>query len=524
MKKIFFTIIIALGFLACTDDFEVANTDHFRISDAELEQDFNLLGSPFQNMKYNLFGDQIEEDLSQDSWVRYVGTPTPFVGGANNTTYNITWNSSNRYWNRFYNNVMSPGAQVIKLANEGGYDVFAAWSKLIQAYGASKLTTLFGPIIYSKHGVSGEANIYDSEQDLYNNLFADLDEIQSVFAANPDYAGLKKFDASYNGDMANWSKLVNSLRLRLAIRISKVAPALAKTQGEKALSDAAGLISDNSEDFRVSLYGSKLRLAVIAFEWGDTRMGAGMESFMVGLKDNRIGKIFAPATDDSLYPEHPDWPYKGIRSGAYLDSKDQRLTYSTPNESFKSAESRRLLSYAEVCFAKAEAALRGWSGAGDAKTCYEDGVRASFASWKADGADAYLADATSTPIDYVDPKESRNNFTSRSDITVAWDEADSNERKLEKIITQKWLNDFNNGNEPWVDHRRTGYPMLPYNAKNDSNADWGVIPADQFLKRMIFSINERNNNASGIADATTKLGGSDLISTRLWWDTGGSNF
>lgn len=523
MKKIFFVLILTLGFFACTDNFEEANRNHYLISDEELEQDFNLLGSPFQNMLYNLFGDQIEEDLSQDSWVRHVGTPTPFVGGVNNTTYVITWNSGNRYWNRLYNNVMSPGAQVIKLANEGGYDVYAAWAKLIQAYGASKLTTLFGPIIYSKYGVIGEANIYDSEPDLYNNLFATLDEVQSVFAANSDFKGLAKFDASYNGDIKMWMKLVNSLRLRLAIRISKVNPTLAKQQGEKAMSDAAGLISSNSEEFHVSLYGNKLRLAVIAFEWGDTRMGAGMESFMVGLKDDRVTKIFAPATDNTLYPDHPEWPYKGIASGAYLDAKDQRLTYSTPNESFKTKEFRRLLSYAEVCFAKAEAALRGWNGAGDAKTNYENGVRASFAYWGAGGVDAYLADNTSTPIDYVDPKEPRNNFTSRSDITVAWDEADSNELKLEKIITQKWLNDFNNSNEPWVDHRRTGYPKLPYNPKNDSNADWGVIPADEFLKRVRFPISERNNNPDGVADAAAKLGGPDLISTRLWWDTGNPN-
>jgi hypothetical protein len=521
MKKIFLIAILTLGFFACTDNFEEANRDHFRISDKELEQDFNLLGSPFQGMLYNIFGHQIHEDLTHDNWVRHVGCPTPFVGGVNNTTYYIRWNVN---WGRIYNNIMSPGAQVINMAEEGGYDVFAAWAKLIQVYGISKLTSFYGPVIYSKYGVTGEAGTYDSEPDLYNNLFADLDDIQSVFSANADYAGLAKFDASYNGDIHMWMKLVNSLRLRLAIRISKVAPALAKTQGEKAMSDPAGLISSNSENFLISLYGNKLYVAVICFEWGDTRMGAAMESYMVGWKDNRIGKMFDPATDDSLYPDHPDWPYKGIHSGAWLEAKDQRLTYSTVSSDFKSVSSRRSFTYAEVCFAKAEAALRGWAGAGDAKENYEAGVRASFADWGAGGVDAYLADNTSTPIDYVDPKDARNNWTSRTDISPAWDEADSNERKLEKILTQKWLNDFQNANEPWCDHRRTGYPKLPYNTKNDSNADWGVIAADDFLRRMPFINRERNNIPDGVADATQKLGGPDEIGTRLWWDTGGPNF
>ena len=523
MKKIFLIVIFALGFFACTDNFEEANRNHYLISDEELEQDFNLLGSPFQGMLYNIFGGQVHEDLAHDNFVRHVGTPTPFVGGRNNTTYYITWNSN---WGRIYNNIMAPGTQVIDLANEGGYDVFAAWAKLIQVYGISKLTSFYGPVIYSKYGVAGESNIYDSEQDLYNNLFADLDEIQSVFAANKEYAGLVKFDASYNGNISKWMKLVNSLRLRLAIRISKVAPALAKAQGEKALSDPAGLISSNGDNFLVSLYGNKLYLAVICFEWGDTRMGAAMESYMVGMKDNRIGKMFDPATDNTLYSDHPDWPYKGIHSGAWLEAKDQRLAYSTASSDFKSVSSRRSFTYAEVCFAKAEAALRGWAGAGDAKTNYEDGVKASFADWGAGGVDEYLADATSTPIDYVDPKDSRNNWTSRTDITPAWNDADSNERKLEKIITQKWLNDFQNANEPWCDHRRTGYPKLPYNTKNDSNSDWGVIAANDFLRRMPFIQSERDNNASGVAAAVATMGtgAKDDIATHLWWDTGGANF
>jgi hypothetical protein len=521
MKKIFFTVLLTFALFACTENFEEANRNHFLISDEELDQDFNRLGSPFQSLLTNLFGGQIEEDLCHDNWVRHLGTPTPFVGGVNNTTYYIRWNS---YWNRIYNNVMSPAAQVVNQADEAGYDVFSAWAKFLQIYAISKLTSFHGPVIYSNYGVTGQANIYDSEQVLYNQLFADLDAVQTVFSNNKNYEGLKKFDASYNGAMEQWCKLINSLRLRLAMRIVKVNPELAKTQGEKALNHSDGLIGSNGDNFMVSLYGEKMPLNVICFEWGDTRMGAAMESFLVGLKDNRIASYFAPAADNTLYPDHPDWPYKGIHSGAFLDAKDQRLTYSTVNESFKLVASRRSFTYSEVCHLKAEAALRGWEGAGDAGTNYEEGIIASFADWGAGGVDAYLTDATSTPIDYVDPNDARNNFTSRSTVTVAWNEADSDELKLEKIITQKWINNFTNANEAWADHRRTGYPKLPYNSKNDSSADWGVVADDDFLRRMPFINDERNNNKEGVADATQKLGGPDEIGTRLWWDTGGSNF
>ena len=109
-------------------------------------------------------------------------------------------------------------------------------------------------------------------------------------------------------------------------------------------------------------------------------------------------------------------------------------------------------------------------------------------------------------------------------VTVMWDEADDNETKLEKIMTQKWISGYMNSIETWVDHRRTDYPKLPFNYKNDSNADWGVIAADDFLRRMPFTTNERTGNPDGVSDATSKLGGPDEIGTRLWWDTGGSNF
>jgi hypothetical protein len=289
------------------------------------------------------------------------------------------------------------------------------------------------------------------------------------------------------------------------------------------MADAAGLISANGENFNISLLGNKMYMAVICFEWDDTRMGAVMESFLLGMKDGRVAKFFQ-GPNLTQNPALSVYNYKGIRNGAYTDAKIDRVPYSRVSDDFQTVPTRRSITAAEVAFLKAEAALRGWTGAGDAKTNYENGIRLSFADWGAAGVDAYIADATNKPIDYVDPKDPRNNFTASSTITVAWNAADNNELKLEKIMTQKWVNNFTNALESWVDFRRTGYPKIPHVAKNDSNADWGVIPADQWIKRMPFVNAERTGAAAAVADATTKLGGPDLISTRLWWDTTGPNF
>lgn len=522
MKHIIIIATAIITFAACTENFIEANQNPNQISDELLKQDFNLVGSPFSNMIFNLNGHQIEEDLCADNWMGFMGTPTDFVGNVNNTTYYIRWNT---YWDRVYGSVMSPAKQVIALAEDNNLPLFSTWAKLIRIMAVSKLTAVHGPVIYSNYGSTSNTILYDKESDLYNLFFMQLDSIQNDFAANKAYVGFKKFDpTAYGGAIPQWQKVVNSLRLRLAMRLSKVDPDLAKREGEKALSDPAGLITTNSDNFINSLLGNKIPVAQICYEWDDTRMGAVMESFMVGMKDGRISKYFAPmsAANAALYADHPSMPYKGIRNGAFIRAKAERVPFSKVNEDFQTVQTRRNFTAAEVAFLKAEAGLRGWAGAGDPKINYEEGIRLSFADWGAGGVDAYLADNTSKPINYVDPLDPRNSFTSLSAITVAWNNADSDELKLEKIITQKYLNTFTNTSEAWVDFRRTGYPKIPHVAKNDSGDDWGVIPANEWIKRMPFINGERISSPAAVADAVTKMGAGakDDIATRLWWDTG----
>ncbi len=523
MKKIISALLLLTIFASCTKDFENLNRDPNQISDQELTQDNNLVGSSFSSMVFNLFGHQIEEDLCYDSWMGYMNTPTDFVGNVNNTTYYMRWNV---YWDRVYGSVMSPSKKVIELSAKYNLPMFATWAKLIRVLSISKLTAVHGPVIYSNYGSSANSILYDKESDLYNQLFLQLDSVQTTFGANKDYPGFKKFDQSYKGDIRQWMKLVNSVRLRLAMRISKVDPVLAKTQGEKAMSDAAGLIETNADNFKVALLGNIMPVAQICYQWDDTRMGGVIESFMAGFNDGRVSKMFEPA-ESAADPIHPTFQYKGIRNGAYCGTtKPQMLKYSKVSNDFNSVGNRRGFTASETEFLKAEAALRGWAGAGDAMTDYEDGVKLSFSDWGAGGVDAYLADSTSTPLNYVDPADARNNFTSLSTVTIAWKESDSKELKLEKIITQKYLNTFTNTLEAWVDFRRTGYPKIPHVAKNDSGPDWGIIPATEWIKRMPFVNAERTGNTAAVTDAITKMGtgAKDDIATRLWWDTGGPNF
>ena len=101
-----------------------------------------------------------------------------------------------------------------------------------------------------------------------------------------------------------------------------------------------------------------------------------------------------------------------------------------------------------------------WGTMSEAGALYEKGVALSFEEWGAGKADAYLADATLKPAAYVDPLNGGHGFAAQSTITPVWNDEDTQETALERIITQKYIALFPLGNEAWAEYRRTGYPRL----------------------------------------------------------------
>jgi hypothetical protein len=173
------------------------------------------------------------------------------------------------------------------------------------------------------------------------------------------------------------------------------------------------------------------------------------------------------------------------------------------------------MSSAEVWFLKAEAALRGWSGAGDVATDYETGITTSFQQWGVSSG-TYLNDAVSTETNYVDPRSSTNSAAALSTITIKWDPTATQEVMLERIITQKWIAIFPDGQEAWADYRRTGYPRLFPVVVNNSG---GVISTTTQIRRLDYPQSEYTTNAAAVNSAvSTLLGGPDVGGTRLWWD------
>jgi hypothetical protein len=149
---------------------------------------------------------------------------------------------------------------------------------------------------------------------------------------------------------------------------------------------------------------------------------------------------------------------------------------------------------------KAEAALRGWAGAGDAKENYIAGIRASFDEARA-GVSASLY-STAADDAYINGGD------------VKWDAAASFETKLKQIITQKWIGIYPNGTEAWTEFRRTGYPALAPVVKSDND----LIKAGEFIKKFRYIDDERNLNHYS-KESSLNQGKGDGQNVRVWWDT-----
>ena len=502
----------------CTKKFDEFNTNPYGVTESDLKVDFRSVGDPFKQAQLNIYSaqpawlTQLQQNLIGDIYSGYMMTPTPFIGNSNNTTYDLvdSWNGTP--WSTAYNQVMAPMADVQQKAKTQFTD-FYAWSQIIKVEAMHRISDIYGPIIYTKYGqVNPDGSVdYDSQQEAYYAFFNDLDaaiDTLSRYAAAGGVQQFQRFDLVYGGDYAKWVAFANTLRLRLALRIVKVDPAKAQEEGEKSLAHPLGLISDPANNFDVNIGSTTHPLNVMNHSWGDIRMGAPMETYLVGYSDPRADKYF-------LKSEQFPNSFKGIRQGIDIADKSQYVKFSLlatlPSQI-------QLMTAAEAWFLKAEAALRGWAGAGDAQTDYENGVKASFAQYNLD-ATAYLQNATSQPAPYVDPVNPANNVPAGSPylstITIKWDPSAFFDRYLERIITQKWLAMYPDGQEAWSEFRRTGFPKLFPVVVNKSQ---GKIPAGQFVKRINFPASEYSTNPKGVAGAVAKLGGPDNGGTRLWWD------
>lgn len=520
MKKYILAILTAAAMVSCTDNFEDYNTDNTGVGD-----DAKLL---FPTLQHELFHDyQTAQNLGADAYAGYMMSPNPF-SLQNNLNYGLVDGWNNNAFKGMYTFVLRNIDQMQRSGLSTSNPDLWAVALIMKVEAMHRVTEKFGPIPYSAAGTSATNIAYDNESDIYNRFFLELDTAVNnlqTFVSNPANADQKPFepvDLFYAGDYTKWIKFANSLRLRLAMHIVKVAPEVAKREGEKALAHAGGLMEAPADDAAREVTNGTSDLFMITEQWADNRVNASIITYLVGYNDPRLpiyaAKTTAPGADD------PDFSgqYIGIRIGSDMNEKARYTPFSSLNTTttFTQTRAQHVMSAAEVWFLRAEAALRGWAGSGDAQANYEKGVQVSMQQWGAD-IGSYLSDNTSTQADYTDPLNDDRSIEAMSNVTIAWDNADDNERKLERIMTQKWIAMFPEGMEAWTEFRRTGYPKLFPVYINRSG---GSIDTDVQIRRLPYPEAEFQTNRAAVTDAVTRLKGANTGGTRLWWDVDKGNF
>nr|WP_315391076.1 RagB/SusD family nutrient uptake outer membrane protein [uncultured Prevotella sp.] len=520
-------------FTAC--DFQKVNTNEFELLPEEGLMDGISIGGPITAMQKCVFPVGTQADgtsvanryqtaynLAADCWSGYFGQNNNW-GGPNNLNYFLKdgWVASS--YTESYSTVV-PLWQDLKGKTETQFPEVFALAQILKISAWHKATDMFGPIPYKEAGKGLITVPYDSQEEVYKAMFKELSdaiEVLTKYADNGNSKLLPNADAVYAGDVHKWVVYANSLMLRLAMRVYYADAALSKKYALQAVNHSYGVMKSKDDEAKMERGASlefKNNLDVLINQYNECRMGSSMLAYLGGYQDPRLPKYFNTSTVSQAVTVGTYGKYSGVPTGhdvssndAFRDSSRPAITSTTPTYWMRASE---------VYFLLAEAALHGFAVGGTAESLYEKGIEMSF---EENGiASSEVADYMSSGL-----KPSAYSFhltnpgvnvdvPAVTEATTAWSGTD--EEKLEKIMIQKWIALYPNGQEAWTEYRRTGYPKLHSVVTNYSN---GEIDSEVGIRRMRFPTN-KSTSAEDIAnlESARKLlrGGLDKAGTRLWWD------
>jgi len=404
------------------------------------------------------------------------------------------------FWREQYSNALSNTQEIIDMAEGDPAMINMKAACIIWKINVFQLITdLWGNIPYSDalKGISGlnYSPSYDIQADIYSSMLDELKEATEMFTSEQDFFDPSS-DLIYDGDIEKWKAFGNSLRLRLATRISnidqeKYAEVLEELKEAELISsvDGSAIFPFNSV--------AKNHLWEVMFR-GEAIVQNNPSKYLVDLLINSNDPrtpIFLEKAPLSFLPIYDD--YKGVPN--LLVSNDPAWDSYNPdgdwgdisrigNWFLRNETPGVVMSHSEVCFLKAEAALNGlWKGS--AAAFVAEGIRSNARFFN----------------DYGDGSQNIDEDDIENYI------ANIGETDLEQIITQKWITFiFENGYEAYSEYRRTGYPVL-----KDFNDD--PIDINLFPNRLIYPYSEYTLNRENYNSAVSDQGDDDEF-TRIWWD------
>lgn len=554
MRKIKTFIILSAALLAgisssCSDSYmEDLNTDKSKAN--SIDPNAQLTTAELQT-----YGDLGMVEIYRN----YLYAFTQQLMGCWNTTnyggrHTVDNNEMGRIWTSFYPKAIKNLTDAIHRSEEDeNRKNINAILRIYRVYMMSVITDIYGDAPYSEAGLGYLKEIYnpkyDTQEDIYNDFFTELKDAASALdAANDRITG----DVIYNGDVAKWIKLANSLRLRYAMRISDVAPEKARKEFEDALASEGGVLTSGSDDalikymdisfsfgqdsytdyrgnalsqllfgndpannpsylcstFFNQLYNTKdPRTFMIARFYYDGLMSQTSPDNRIDLTDEITGKGIAMNPCQPGAFSYDPWPQgydsdmmKEIaKTNPSVETTMARETEPKLANSFLRGDNPGVvMTCAEVNLLLAEASLKKWNTGGTVEGFYSKGVRAAM---------DFLAD------NYGYDRISDNDFNTY----IADNGTGHTEQQAKAAInTQAWILHFTNPAECWANVRRSGYPRLK------SPAEYGfgqyLTGGKDIPVRLCYPTLESSYNKPGYDEALKRMGGKDSWNTHVWWD------
>ncbi|MFV0327100.1 MAG: SusD/RagB family nutrient-binding outer membrane lipoprotein [Bacteroides xylanisolvens] len=524
--------ICALALLtAC--NFEEINTNPYEMTDEMGIRDGIAIGGSVTAMEKSVFpvGTQADDtdvinqyqtsyNLSADSWSGFFGQNNNWFSGSNHTTYYLQDNWVSDTYKNSYTELVASWKKIKQDSEKTGItDVFAL-AQILKISAWHKTLETFGPIPYKHVGEPALVIPFDSEKDAFNLIFTELTDVIAELTPKALQGAtiVADYDAVYAGDARKWVKYANSLMLRLAMRISYADETIAKKYALQALNHEFGVMTSKSDEAQMSNgAGMSFRNNIewLSNQYDECRMGSSMFSYLLGYKDPRLSQYFQASA--SVYAEEAfdGEKYQAVPPGNASQQNAIYTSFSKPN--ILATTPTYWLRASEVYFLRAEAALRWGADFGDAESLYTQGVAASFDENGINSSvETYLASGA-TPVAH-NLKALYYTYSAPAPTTATTAFTGSTEEKLEKIIIQKWIALYPNGQEAWSEWRRTGYPKLN---PVQTNRGQGVTK-EGGIRRMVYPVSfyQSADNRANYEQALLFLGGvdKDKPTTQLWWD------
>lgn len=516
MKKLILIVLCCFltgMFYSCTENFEEINTNPNRTI-VGMIQPTNM----FEPILYNSANQWLDRTwYYNNEMIQF----TAHTGGVTRREH-LYFLEESRDWAGFWNHYSNYGKNIDHmndLAVQYGDKSLEAIAITFKVLFFSNMTDMFGSIPYeeafSGRKVGGTLTPkFDSQKEVYQFLFADLEKANDIYATNPIFLN-PKTDGMYKGNMASWRKFNNSLYLRLLCRVSGRSEMNVGAKMAEIMANPGKypIFTSNGDNATVRFTGVDPYISNFGTttESGFTSSGRKLTRQLIGMTvytdqngnqsyvDPRLPII---GKKNNIVSVNPKNIWIGTKSGC-TDQERSTVDQGTAWLNYKVFCRRdapaTYMDYAEIQFIFAEAALKGLisGGATAAKNYYEAGVRASMEKWSEQGA------FSETPLSI-----------SASDISTylvsplgSWDQAAN---KNEFLGNQKFLALFWIGMEAYHEYRRTGYPVLTIGEGTIYN-DF-ILPTRFGYPNATMSTNNANATA-----ALSDMKGENDMKTPVWW-------